>query len=381
VTAESPRAALVQRARRGRIIVKIGSGVLADGSGRLAAKTIRRLATDIAPMAGGGRWPFIVSSGAIAVGMGILGLRARPRTMPGLQAAAAVGQSKLVEAWSSAFRRFDLPVAQVLLTHADLSHRARFLNARRALSELQRRKAVTIINENDSVSFEEIALGDNDGLAADVSNLVDASILVLLSVAPGIIDRDGRVIDEARADDPALDAAMRPGSSRHGVGGMRSKLQAARKAVARGAHVAIIDGTQPAALPDLLAGKTIGTVLGPAAGDARMSSRAHWIAHTLRPVGTIIVDAGAARAIATKRKSLLASGVTSIMGDFGKGDAVDIRVRGEDQPLARGLSQYTAKELNIIAGSQSASISAALGYTVGPEAVHKDDLVVLRQSP
>src|SRR5262245_37474788 len=243
----SARELLKNLTRSCRIVVKIGSGVLTDDQGRLDPKILRRLANDIAPLMGLRRWPFVVSSGAIAVGMGLLDLKTRPRTMAGLQAAAAVGQSKLIEAWSSAFRKYDVHVAQVLLTHADLANRKRFLNARRALGELERRHALAVINENDTVSFEEIAFGDNDQLAAQVSNLVDAQLLIMLSVAPGIVNPSGVRIPESLATDPLLDALIQPSRSRFGTGGMVSKVRAARAACARGAFVAIVSGREPGA--------------------------------------------------------------------------------------------------------------------------------------
>src|SRR5262245_44703447 len=201
----SARELLKDLTRSCRIVVKVGSGVLTDEQGRLDPRVLRRLANEIAPLMGLRRWPFIVSSGAIAAGVGLLDLKTRPRTMAGLQAAAAVGQSKLIEAWAQAFRKFGVPVAQVLLTHADLANRKRFLNARRALGELERRHALAVINENDTVSFEEIAFGDNDQLAAQVSNLVDAQLLIMLSVAGGVLDDKGARISVAAAKDPMLD--------------------------------------------------------------------------------------------------------------------------------------------------------------------------------
>src|SRR5688572_30771796 len=221
------------------------------------------------------RWPYVVSSGAIAVGMGLLDLKTRPRTMAGLQAAAAVGQSKLIEAWSQAFRKYDVPVAQVLLTHADLANRKRFLNARRALGELERRHAIAVINENDTVSFEEIAFGDNDQLAAQVSNLVDAQLLIMLSVAPGVLNESGVRIPEARASDKMLDDLIQPSKSRYGTGGMVTKIRAARAAAARGAFVAILSGKEPGQIEALLRGEDVGTVLTPDSVEDKLSSRAH----------------------------------------------------------------------------------------------------------
>ena len=369
------RAALPKLVRSGRVIVKIGSGVLTDAQGQLDARTLRRVAKEVAPLVGVRRWPYIVSSGAIAVGMGVLGLKSRPRSMAGLQAAAAVGQSKLVEAWAQAFRKYDLAVAQVLLTHADLADRRRFLNARRALGELERRRAIAIINENDTVSFEEIAFGDNDQLAAMVSNLVDANLLVMLSVAPGILDEDGARISETAATDAKLDDVARPTASRFGSGGMISKLRAARMACARGAHVAIVSGREPGALSDLLDGRDVGTLLLP--GGDKLSSRAHWIAHVQRPTGRLVIDAGAATAIRSDKKSLLPTGIAAVDGEFSEGDVVDIMATGDRAPFARGLSRYSANDMRRIAGQPSSRIRTALGFTSGDAAVHRDDLVLL----
>jgi glutamate 5-kinase len=371
------RSQLTRLARSGRIVIKIGSGVLTDDQGRLEPRTMRRLAAEIAPLAGLRRFPVVVSSGAIAVGMGILGLKTRPRTMAGLQAAAAVGQGKLVEAWAQAFRKHDLTAAQVLLTHADLAHRHRFLNARRALGELLRRRAVPVINENDTVSVEEIAFGDNDMLAAQVSNLVDGVLLVMLSVADGVRRPDGTRVDEVLATDPLLDEIARPSASRFGKGGMISKLRAARIAAARGAHVAIVPGKRAGAIAALLEGEDVGTVLVPDDERGRLRSRAHWIAHTLRPAGTVRVDAGAARALRAD-KSLLPSGITAVTGEFLEGDPVDIAVEGADAPpLARGLVRYSAEQLQQILGRPSSAIADILGFTLGDAAIHKDDLVLL----
>lgn len=373
----SNRKSLRKLTRAGRIVVKIGSGVLTDDQGRLDPKTIRRLANEIAPLVGLRRWPFVVSSGAIAVGMGILGLKTRPRTMAGLQAAAALGQSKLVEAWSTALRKHEIPVAQVLLTHADLANRKRFLNARRALGEIERRHAIAVINENDTVSFEEIAFGDNDELAAQVCNLVDAQLLVMLSVAPGIVNRSGTRVPEALAEDHLLDTMVRPRQSRFGSGGMVTKIRAARIACARGAFVAIVDGNRRNAIRDLLAGDDLGTLLVPKNAGAKLSSRLHWIAHTLRPSGRIIVDPGAQAALTAHKKSLLPSGVVTVHGEFSEGDAVEIAVEQNATAFARGLCRYSAEQMGLIAGLPSHQIREVLGFTMGDAVIHRDDLVVL----
>jgi glutamate 5-kinase len=368
------RRELVRAARTGRIVIKIGSGVLTRDDGRIEPKTIRRIAHEIAPLIGVKRWPYIVSSGAIAVGMGIMGLDERPKLMAALQAAAAIGQSKLVEAWSAAFQKFDVHVAQVLLTHEDLASRRRFLNARHALAEIERRRAIAIINENDTVSFEEIAFGDNDGLAAQVANVIDARILIMLSVAGGITDEHGVRVPEALATDGLLDAIARPSKSKFGSGGMVSKIKSARIACARGTIVAIIEGKDPANIGRLLAGEDVGTVILP--GDGLLSSRAHWIAHTLRPAGKLFVDDGAVKALVERKKSLLPSGVARIEGDFTEGDPVDI-AKLDGAPFARGLSRYSSAQMERIRGQPSRAIGEILGFTAGAEVVHRDDLVLL----
>lgn len=354
--------------------MKIGSSVLTTSSGRLSRRALARIADDVAPLIGT-RLPCIVSSGAIAVGMGALGLEQRPRTMAGLQAAAAVGQSKLVDAWARALRPHQATVAQVLLTHDDLADRTRFLNARRALGELERRRTVPVVNENDTVSFEEIALGDNDRLAAQVANLVDADLLILLTTADGLMDADGQRVSSISAFDARLDGWVRPARSKFGTGGMSTKLEAVRIAAERGAVVAIVDGRRAGAISRLLSGDDEGTVFWPA--DARpLKSRAHWIAHTLRPTGYVDLDAGAIRALREGR-SLLPSGVTGVRGAFGPGDCVEVGPP-EGPAVARGLVRYAAADLQQIKGASSAEITKRLGFTAGDAVIHRDDLVLSR---
>ncbi len=376
LSAAQARAALAERAKAGRIVVKIGSGVITDAQGRLDARVLRRLADEIAPLATARRWPVVVSSGAIAVGTTLFGLSSRPKTMPGLQAAAAVGQSKLMEAWADAFRPHELTVGQVLLTHADVADRRRFLNARHALGELCARRVVAIANENDTVSTEEIAFGDNDQLAAEIANMVDAEVLVLMSVAPGLLDASGARVPAVHAADPSLDALIQPTKSRTGTGGMTTKLKSARAAAERGAFVAIVEGKRPGVLGALLGGEDVGTLLLPAGGERRLNSRAAWIAHSLRPRGTLVVDAGAARALREGDKSLLPRGVVDALGDFDEGDPIEIRADGEDRAFARGLTRYAAAALRQIRGLPSSAIEERLGFTAGDAVVHKDDLVL-----
>jgi glutamate 5-kinase len=364
--------------RSGRVVFKVGSGVLANEQRDLNRLVLRRIANEVATTANSKRWPLVVSSGAIALGMRVLGLKSRPRAMACLQAAAAAGQSQLVEAWAQAFRKHHLAVAQVLLTHADLADRERFLNARRALGELLHRKVTPIINENDSVSYREIAFGDNDELAAQVCNLVDADVLVMLSTAPGILDQDNNIVSMAHAEDRKLDDLAQPGASQLGRGGMISKLRAARVACRRGAYVAIIDGRQPGQIDGLLSGEDVGTLLCPDASDGVLSSRAHWIAHTLRPRGTLILDEGAVSAVRDGGKSLLPSGIRGVEGKFDQGDPVNLAsTDSPEAPFARGLARYSADQIRQIMGQSSRNIANVLGISLGNEAIHRDDLVLL----
>lgn len=367
MTKNDPRAA-VTRARR--VVIKIGSRTLASDP-----KVYERLADQVARAREAGRAVVIVSSGAIALGTTKLGFKERPKEMGKLQAAAAAGQSLLMRAYEEAFAARGLAVAQVLLTHADLADRKRFLNARRALSELAARGAVPVINENDTVSVDEIAFGDNDALSAQVANLVGADLLIMLSVAPALLDGEVRV-PEVRPDDKTAERFVRRDKSAGGTGGMITKVRAARAAAERGTAAVIAAGKTPGILSQVLAGEDVGTLFWPAA--ERLASRAHWIAHTLRPRGTLVVDAGAVAALRDKGRSLLPSGITTVKGAFRQGDPVDI-ADAAGEVFARGLSAYSSAELEAIRGKKAAEIIAALGYHLGDEAVHKDDLVVLER--
>lgn len=370
----TPLEALQHARRQGRVVIKIGSGVITDTRGRIDPKAFKRLGNDISGLTTARRWPFVVSSGAIAAGVGELKLGERPSTMAGLQAAAAIGQSKLVETWAQVFRRHDLQVAQILLTHHDLADRRSYLNAKAALMELARLRVVPIINENDSVSFEEIAFGDNDQLAAQVGNLVDASLVIMLSVAPGLLDENGERIPIIAADDPRIDAWIRPEGSRFGRGGMASKIQAARAATQRGTPVVILSGTKPDQLGLFFEGEDVGTVLLPSREDSMISSRDSWIRHTLKPHGQLILDAGAVKAIQEAKKSLLGRGILRVEGDFQEGESVQMLAE-DGHLIACGLTRYRSDDVRRILGKSSSEIEAILGYSHGPAVVHRDDLV------
>ncbi len=346
------------------LVVKVGSSALTDPA------SFTRIATQLAALHARGIRSVLVSSGAIALGRRRLGLAQRPRDMPRLQAAAAAGQSLLVRRYEEAFEPFDVPVAQVLLTHADLTDRDRYLNARRAIEALLELNVVPIINENDTVAVDEIRFGDNDQLAAMVATLVGADLLVLLTDVEGLLDGDARV---SVVEDPQAAAALvRPSSNAsEGRGGMGSKLDAALRATKRGVPVVIASSHDPKILEALLAGDDVGTLVLP--HGAKLASRKHWIAFTLRPRGDVVIDGGAVRAL-KKGASLLAAGVVGVRGEVEPGDAV--RLVGPEGEVGRGLIRYGTLDVARMAGAQTDEIEARLGRAGSGVVVHRDDLVV-----
>jgi glutamate 5-kinase len=356
-----PRAA-VARARR--VVVKIGSRTLAAGGqvfeSMASAISARRSASFV-----------IVSSGAIALGMKKLGYRARPKEMAKLQAAAAAGQSLLMRVYEEAFEARGVSVAQVLLTHADLADRVRANNARAALGALLEAKAVPILNENDSVAVDEIRFGDNDQLAAMVSPLVDAELLVLLSDVEGLLDSEGRRIPVVHDVPSEAHPHIRKSTSTVGTGGMGSKVEAARRATLAGTNVVVADARQPDTLPRVLAGEDVGTLF--VAAPERLGAKKFWIAFTLRPKGDVVLDRGAAEAVRAKGKSVLSVGVLGVRGDFRAGDAVRL-VDAEGREVARGLSRCTAADAALAAGKAREDLPEELASLA--MVVHADDLVV-----
>jgi len=373
------KARLLRRAKRA--VVKIGSNVLAGTSG-LRRERVRALAGEIAALAAAGRQIVVVSSGAVAAGAVRLAGSDRSRSrIEWRQAAAAVGQIGLMAAYERAFAAHDRHVAQVLLTHADLADRRRYLNARHTLRTLLDLGIVPIVNENDTVAVEELAFGDNDNLSALTASLVEADLLVILSDVEGLHTRDPRLdpdaplVRVARAQDESVARAAGPAKSGVGTGGMASKLAAARKAAAAGIPTLIADGTREGVLAAIFdpAAET-GTLLL-ADGD-RLAHRKHWIAYALNPAGDLHLDAGAERALARGGRSLLPSGVRGVVGGFGVGDCV--RCLGPDgREFARGLVNYGAAELEKIKGAQTRDIERLLGYKGSDEVIHRDDLVLL----
>ncbi|MFI5361735.1 MAG: glutamate 5-kinase [Elusimicrobiota bacterium] len=359
-----------------RVVVKLGSGVLSAGGARLDAATLRRLAADVAEARGNGWEVVVVSSGAILAGRERLALAARPSTQL-KQAAAAVGQSRLMRAWESAFARRKITVAQILLTADDLRRRERYLNARSTLLTLLRLGVVPIVNENDTVAVEEIKFGDNDGLSALVAGLVDASLLVLLT------DQDGLFTDDPRTHaDARLIPRVRPGETGarvgragpSGSGGMESKVRAARQAAETGISAAVANGRKPGTLAALLSGREVGTLFE--AGEKPLAKRRQWLAFASLPKGRIVVDSGAREALVARSKSLLATGVRSLTGVFAPGDVVSLVENGVE--FARGLTNFAAADLERIRGLKSSQIEAALGHKPADEVVHRDNLAVLK---
>lgn len=354
-----------------RVVVKIGSRLLAESpAGRPAA-----IADQVAELRRRGVEVVIVSSGAIAMGVKALRLPARPADLPGLQAAAAVGQSRLMQHWEHAFAPHDLLIGQVLLTHDDLGDRRRFLSARLTLRALLDQGVVPIINENDTVAVEEIKFGDNDQLAALVSSLASADALVILTDVDGVWDERGVRIPVVR--DVEREAAPVAGASRAdgvGSGGMASKVQSAKMVTRLGIPAVVAPGREPRVLLDVLAGADRGTVFLPGADP--VSRRKHWIAYGPKPGGRLIVDDGARRALVDAGKSLLPRGITAIEGEFDAGETVSV-VAADGTELARGLAAYDAAALRRIRGLHSSDIEATLGYRSLDEAIHRDDLVLL----
>jgi glutamate 5-kinase len=290
-----------------------------------------------------------------------------------LQACASVGQSALMRAWEEAFAPHAAPVAQILLTHADLADRERYLNARNAIDALLEVGAVPIINENDSVSVDEIKFGDNDQLAAMVATLTGADLLVLLTDVEGLLDAQKARVSIVE-DASAATALVTTGSSDVGTGGMSSKLEAARRATLRGIPSIIADARDPDVLRRVLAGEDVGTLFTPQG--TRLASRKHWIAYTLRPRGALIIDAGAARALSSGGRSLLPAGIVGVRGDFSAGDAVTL-VDPTGKEIARGLARYATRDVAKLAGAATKDIAEILGFHGGDEVVHRDDLVVV----
>jgi len=364
----------------GRVVVKIGSALLTDDGKGLARDGIAAWVAQIARLLDSGREVVLVSSGSVAEGMARLGWRTRPKSLHQLQAAAAVGQMGLVQAYESEFQQYGRHTAQVLLDHDDLSNRERYLNARSTLQTLMQLGVVAVINENDTVVTDEIRFGDNDTLAALVANLIVADCLIILTDQPGLFDADprfnpdARLVSYGRAGDPALDELAGGSVTGVGRGGMITKLRAARLAARSGASTVIASGRDQDILTRLCAGDDLGTLLR--ADQPPITARKQWLAGQLQLRGTLVIDDGAVDVLRTRGRSLLPVGVRGVEGSFARGDLVRcVTLDGEE--VARGLVNYPAEEVRRIAGTSSARIAEILGYCDREELIHRDNMVVL----
>ncbi len=360
---------LLRKAKR--VVVKVGTSTLLDEGQRLDLNTIRRLLEEMVRLKGGGRSVVFVSSGAIGTGLGPLGFQKRPDTMPELQAAAAVGQSLLMQTYNSFLAPLGYSVGQLLLTHEDFQDRRRYLNLRNMLIALEAHRVLPVINENDTVAVDEIRFGDNDTLAGLVANAVDADATVLLSDVDAFY-KDGRPLADIPEVTPEIEAAA-GGTSGLGSGGMATKVGAAKVVTAAGGCLLLAHGKKHS-LAALLDGEPLGTLFWPSG--TRLDHRKRWIAHTLKEAGALTVDEGGAEALRRKGRSLLSVGVTACDGDFDVGDPVLIR-DGSGRAVAKGLVNYSAQDLRRIMGRRTEEIEGILGCRPSDEIVHRDNMVIL----
>jgi glutamate 5-kinase len=369
---------ILEHARR--LVVKVGSSLVTNDGQGLDREALARWARQIAALRHLGRETILVSSGAIAEGMQRLGWKRRPHALHELQAAAAVGQMGLIQVYESCFREHSLLTAQILLTHEDLADRKRYLNARSTLRTLIALGAVPIINENDTVAIDEIRFGDNDTLAALVTNLIEADVLVILTDQAGLFDRDPRrhahanLVRSGRAGDPAIEAMAGGAGTTLGLGGMLTKVLAAKRAARSGAHTIIASGREHDVLLRLAAGEALGTEL--LADRPTLVARKQWLADHLQVKGQLMLDPGAVRALTIDGKSLLPIGVISVAGSFERGEVVSC-LDEDRREVARGLVNYSSSETRRILRTPSGEIEARLGYVDEPELIHRDNLVLL----
>ncbi len=362
-----------------RIVIKIGSSLVTDEGRGVDAKAIADWCRQLSLLADQGVEALIVSSGAIAEGMKRLGWRERPREVHALQAAAAVGQMGLAQIYETSLRELGRASAQVLLTHADLSDRERYLNARSTLLTLLQHRVLPVINENDTVVNDEIKFGDNDTLGALVTNLIEADALVILTDQRGLYSADPRknpdaqLIQFARSGDPALAQMAGGAGSSIGRGGMLTKVLAAERAARSGAATVIAYGREPDVLLRLASGEPIGTALQ--ADLPKRAARKQWMADHLQLRGRVTVDEGAQRALRSEGRSLLPVGVREVSGEFHRGDVIAV-LDAQGNECARGLANYAAAEVRLLAGRASQEIEGLLGYVAEPELIHRDNLVL-----
>ncbi|MCG7929965.1 MAG: glutamate 5-kinase [Candidatus Thiodiazotropha lotti] len=367
-------------ARSKRWVIKIGSALLtADGKG-LSAELLGSWVEQIASLRHTGHQVVLVSSGAVAEGMSRMGWQTRPHNLNELQAAAAIGQMGLVQAWEAGFQKFDLHTAQVLLTRDDLEDRSRYLNARSTLRTLLELGVVPVVNENDTVTNDELRFGDNDTLAALVANLIEADLLVLLTDQEGLFDADPRfnpqakLISQTRVDNPQLDQVAGGSGGGLGLGGMVTKVRAARLAARSGTGTVIAAGRQKQVVDAIYRGDDVGTLMVPV--QEPQAARKRWLAGQLQPRGSLTIDDGAVRVLREQGSSLLAVGVSGVKGAFARGEVV-VCLDKQGTEVARGLVNYDAQETMRMMGKPSSQIEEVLGYVDEDELIHRDNLVLL----
>ncbi|MFH1665938.1 MAG: glutamate 5-kinase [Candidatus Omnitrophota bacterium] len=357
-----------------RITIKIGTKVLTDEQNRIDREVIRRLAGQILDLVERKIEVIVVSSGAVGAGLGLLSLRKKGLSLARLQAAASVGQTRLMDIYNEYFNERGYIAGQVLLTQEDFNDRERFLNIRYTLNALLEYKAIPVINENDPVSTEEIKCGDNDRLSSLVADLSDSDMLIILSDVDGLYDGDGRVIEHVEAVTGSVKSFCAGKGSEESTGGMRTKLNAVKNATQAGIRCVIARGRRKNVILDIVSGARVGTDFAVPARTLR--ARKRWIAFGIKAKGAVIVDAGAEKALVGKNKSLLPGGIVGVRGKFSAGDVVEIRNSGLEV-IARGLSNYSSEEVAKIMGKRSDRIEAELGYKDYDEVIHKDNLVIV----
>ncbi len=364
-----------------RIVVKVGTSTITHKNGKMNFSQIDRLAREISDLQNQGREMILVTSGAVAVGVDRLGLKEKPGTIPGKQAAAAVGQGVLMHTYEKFFAEYGQIVAQVLLTKTESLDRHRYTNSRNTFMELLKQRVIPIVNENDVVALDELKIGDNDNMSALVAGIIDADLVIILSDVDGLYtanprtDPNAKLMHEVYEITPDIEAFAGGAGSQRGTGGMTTKLQAAKAATSSGINLVIASGTENGAIPNILNGEEIGTLF--VSRENRLQFRKRWLAFGARIKGSIIIDAGCVRALHKAGGcSILPAGIADVNGDFETGSTVSVK-DGAGHELARGLVHYSSDELEKIKGCKSADIEKLLGHKNYDEVIHRDDLVIL----
>ncbi len=364
-----------------RVVVKVGTSTITYNNGKRNFRQIDRLARELSDLQNRGKEIILVSSGAIAVGVDRLGLHRKPETIPGKQAAAAVGQGILMHTYEKLFGDYGQVVAQVLITRTEAIDRHRYANSRNTFMELLRQRVIPIVNENDVVALDELKIGDNDNMSALVAGIVDADLVVILSDVDGLYtanpqtDSTARLVPEVYEITPEIEASAGGVGSARGTGGMATKIQAAKAATSSGIHMVIASGTEPEAVAGILEGKKIGTLF--VSRENRLQFRKRWLAFGASVKGSITVDEGCCKALQKDGGcSILPAGIVSVFGNFEAGSTVSVRDEA-GRELARGLAHYSSDELAIIKGCRSSEIETLLGHKNFDEVIHRNDLVNL----